>query len=34
VDGWAGMLLADMAQHELAASGKAKPVDRRVVVFR
>ncbi|MFC7330810.1 MULTISPECIES: phage terminase family protein [Nocardiopsidaceae] len=34
VDGWAGCLLADMAQHELEASGKNRTVDRRVVVFR
>lgn len=34
VDGWAGMLLADMARHEVEASGKSRPVDRRVVVFR
>lgn len=34
VDGWAGMLLADMARHELEASGKNRRIDRRVVVFR
>lgn len=33
VDGWAGMLLADMAAHEVEASGKNRPVNRRVVVF-
>ncbi|ASU81415.1 terminase [Nocardiopsis gilva YIM 90087] len=34
VDAWAGCLLADMARHELEASGRARPVDRKVVVFR
>lgn len=34
VDGWAGMLLADMARHEIQSSGRDRPRDRRVVVFR
>lgn len=34
VDGWAGMLLADMARHEIELSGKNRIVSRRVVVRR
>lgn len=34
VDGWAGMLLADMAAHEVEAAGKTRPVNRKAVVFR
>lgn len=34
VDGWAGMLLADMARHEIESAGRTRPRDRRVVVFR
>lgn len=34
VDGYAAMLLADMARHALLESGKYKKVDRKVMVFR